>query len=231
MVVLFLTEKLPVDVTAFAGLVAAGRRRVGDKPDEAFKGFASPAVITMLSVFFVSAGLQYTGVAERLGAQDSPGRRQPGDARSSLRSCSWRECLSAFMNNIAAAAVLLAGGSRAWRGRQGCPLPASHAAGVRRDSRRNHDAGRNAAKSPRIPGPHRPGVAALRSLRVRALRPRAACRRCDLHGHHRAKAPPGSQRWHGRDGAGQPRRGLPARGEPVLDHDSGQLEARRHDPG
>jgi len=68
MVVLFLTEKLPVDVTAFAGLsllVATGLVTV----DEAFEGFSSPAVITMLSVFLVSAGLQYTGVAEVLGSR------------------------------------------------------------------------------------------------------------------------------------------------------------------
>ncbi len=68
MVVLFLTEKLPVDLTAFAGLVVlvfAGYV----KPEEAFAGFASNAVITMLSVFFVSAALQYTGVASAMGAR------------------------------------------------------------------------------------------------------------------------------------------------------------------
>ena len=44
MVYLFLTEKLPVDLTAFLGLVTllmAGYLA----PDEAFTGFSSPAVI------------------------------------------------------------------------------------------------------------------------------------------------------------------------------------------
>ena len=66
MVYLFLTEKLPVDLTAFLGLlvlVSAGYV----SPEEAFTGFSSPAVITMLSVFFISAGLLNTGVADAVG--------------------------------------------------------------------------------------------------------------------------------------------------------------------
>ena len=50
MVVLFLTEKLPIDLTAFLGLtllVFMGYVAV----DQAFTGFASSAVITMLSIF------------------------------------------------------------------------------------------------------------------------------------------------------------------------------------
>ena len=105
MVVLFLTEKLPVDVTAFAGLsllVATGLVTV----DEAFVGFASPAVITMLSVFLVSAGLQYTGVADVLGRSI---HRVVGGNETLLiiAIMAVAGVLSAFMNNIAAAAVLL----------------------------------------------------------------------------------------------------------------------------
>ena len=49
----FFTEKLPVDLTAFMGLAAMV---LGGfvAPDQAFTGFASPAVITMLSVFIRS---------------------------------------------------------------------------------------------------------------------------------------------------------------------------------
>ena len=62
MVFFFLTERLPVELTAFAGLaVLALTGYVG--PTEAFQGFASPAVITMLSVFFISGALLHTGVA------------------------------------------------------------------------------------------------------------------------------------------------------------------------
>lgn len=105
MVTLFLTEKLPVDLTAFAGLVVlvfAGYVR----PEEAFAGFASPAVITMLSIFFVSAALQYTGVASAMGARIHRvvgGREVPLIAAIMIVA----GVLSAFMNNIAATAVLL----------------------------------------------------------------------------------------------------------------------------
>lgn len=105
MVVLFLTEKLPVDLTAFAGLVVL--LMVGYvRPEEAFAGFASPAVITMLSVFFVSAALQYTGVASAMGARIHKvvgSREVPLIVAIMLVA----GVLSAFMNNIAAAAVLL----------------------------------------------------------------------------------------------------------------------------
>jgi di/tricarboxylate transporter len=105
MVALFLTEKLPVDLTAFAGLVVlvfAGYV----KPEEAFAGFSSNAVITMLSVFFVSAALQYTGVASVMGAQI---HRIVGSREVPLIIAIMLVAgvLSAFMNNIAAAAVLM----------------------------------------------------------------------------------------------------------------------------
>lgn len=105
MVVLFLTEKLPVDLTAFIGLsllVVTGLV----KPEEAFLGFASPAVITMLSVFIVSAGLQYTGVAASLGNRIN---RVVGSREVPLIIAVMLVAglLSAFMNNVAAAAVLL----------------------------------------------------------------------------------------------------------------------------
>ena len=60
MVYLFLTERLPVDLTAFLGLVVLIFTGYVTA-DEAFQGFASPAVITMLSVFIVGASLLETG--------------------------------------------------------------------------------------------------------------------------------------------------------------------------
>ncbi|MGD2116551.1 MAG: SLC13 family permease, partial [Acidobacteriota bacterium] len=105
MVALFLTERLPVEVTAFSGLavlVFAGY--LG--PAEAFTGFSSPAVITMLSVFLLSGGLQQTGVAELLGDRLHAlgrGREVPLMVVIMLVAGG----LSAFMNNVAATAVLL----------------------------------------------------------------------------------------------------------------------------
>ncbi|MGD9144606.1 MAG: SLC13 family permease, partial [Anaerolineae bacterium] len=62
-VVLFVSEKLRVDVVAMIVLVAlvvTGLVTV----EEAFSGFASPAVITVWAVFIVSGGLTRSGVAD-----------------------------------------------------------------------------------------------------------------------------------------------------------------------
>ena len=105
MAILFFTEKLPIELTAFLGLVfltLGGYVSSG----EAFSGFASPAVITMLSIFFVSGALLHTGVADLIGGRV---RRVIG-SREVLLVISIMlvaGVLSAFMNNVAAVAVLL----------------------------------------------------------------------------------------------------------------------------
>ena len=101
----FFTEKLPVDLTAFAGLVIL---ILGNflEPSEAFTGFASPAVITMLSIFFVSGALLHTGLADMVGARI---HKMIGSKEIPLIITLMvvAGVLSAFMNNIAATAVLL----------------------------------------------------------------------------------------------------------------------------
>lgn len=105
MVVLFLTEKLPVDLTAFLGLgmlVLTGYLT----PEEAFTGFSSPAVITMLAIFFVTGALDKTGVADMIGGRIHAvvgSREVPLIIFVMLAT----GLLSAFMNNIAAAAVMM----------------------------------------------------------------------------------------------------------------------------
>ena len=105
MAYLFLTAKLPVDLTAFLGLaVLILGGYVG--PTEAFSGFASPAVITMLAIFIISAGLLYTGVADIVASKvyTLVGSKEiPLIITLMLVS----GILSAFMNNIAATAVLM----------------------------------------------------------------------------------------------------------------------------
>ncbi len=105
MAVLFFTEKLPVELTAFIGLVIL---TLGGyvTPAEAFTGFASPAVITMLSIFFVSAALLHTGVADVIAGKV---HRVIGDREVPLVIAIMlvAGALSAFMNNIAAVAVLM----------------------------------------------------------------------------------------------------------------------------
>jgi di/tricarboxylate transporter len=104
-VYLFLTEKLPVDLTAFLGLVLL---ILGGylTPDEAFTGFASPAVITMLSIFMVGAALLHTGVADLVGSRIHAlvGSRE---VPLILAVMAVVALLSSFMNNIAATAVLM----------------------------------------------------------------------------------------------------------------------------
>ena len=105
MVFLFLTEKLPVDLTAFLGLIVlifGGYL----SPSEAFSGFSSPAVITMMSVFIVGAALLETGMADVIGGRI---HRVVGNSETRLIIVLMAVCglLSAFMNNIAATAVLM----------------------------------------------------------------------------------------------------------------------------
>jgi di/tricarboxylate transporter len=105
MVYLFLTEKLPVDLTAFLGLIILvfGGYLT---PSEAFAGFSSPAVITMLSVFIVGAALLETGVADMIGRRI---HKVVGSSETRLILVLMLVAgiLSAFMNNIAATAVLM----------------------------------------------------------------------------------------------------------------------------
>ena len=105
MVVLFLTEKLPVELTAFAGLAVLALAGYVE-PDEAFQGFSSPAVITMLSVFFVSAALLHTGVADS-AARGIHRMVGPREQLLVIFLMLVAGVLSAFMNNVAATAVLM----------------------------------------------------------------------------------------------------------------------------
>src|SRR5260221_494237 len=64
MVLLFLTERIPVDVTAFLGLLLLTFSAYLN-PIEAFSGFSSPAVITMAATVFVAAGTLFMATVGR----------------------------------------------------------------------------------------------------------------------------------------------------------------------
>ena len=105
MAFLFLTEKLPIEVTAFSGLVIlvlTGYVPAG----EAFSGFSSPAVITMLSMFFLSGALLRTGIADLVGERV---HRAIGARERPLIVVimAVAGALSSVMNNVAATAVLM----------------------------------------------------------------------------------------------------------------------------
>ncbi len=109
--VLFLTERIRPDVVALATVAAlAGIGAL--TPEEAFSGFSSRAVITLISVFTLAEGLTRTGVSDQAARLLLKwGGKREGRLVGLVM---WAGAgLSLFMNNIAAAAVLLpaAGGA------------------------------------------------------------------------------------------------------------------------
>lgn len=105
MVYCFMTEVLPVELTAFIGLLVLVFTHYVPV-DEAYTGFSSPAVMTMFAIFFISAALLETGVADVVGSRIHNlvgGRETPLVVLIMLVA----GVLSAFMNNVAATAVLL----------------------------------------------------------------------------------------------------------------------------
>jgi di/tricarboxylate transporter len=104
-VALFVTERLRVDVVAL--LVLGGLALSGlVTPAEAVSGFSSPAVITVWAVFILSGGLSRTGVASLIGRQVL---RLAGTGELRLMSVIMLTAgvMSAFMNNVGVAALLL----------------------------------------------------------------------------------------------------------------------------
>ncbi|HVE59360.1 MAG TPA: SLC13 family permease [Pyrinomonadaceae bacterium] len=109
--ILFLTEKLPADLVALLVAVALGVSGVLT-PQETFSGFSRSAVITIMAIFILTEALQRTGVAEQVGniLQKVGGRSELHLVIAVMVSGAF---LSLFMNNIAAAAVLLPAASGA----------------------------------------------------------------------------------------------------------------------
>lgn len=111
--VLFLSERLSLDLVALLVLVALGLTQVLT-PQEVFSGLSDTAVITILSVFVLARGLEEAGVATRMGELlvRSSGK---SETRLIIALMSAGAFMSLFMNNIAAASVLLPAASTAAR--------------------------------------------------------------------------------------------------------------------
>lgn len=110
-VTLFLTERLRPDVVALATVAALAGIGVLTAP-ESFSGFSSQAVITLISVFILAEGLTRTGVSDQAARLLLRwGGRREGRLVGLVMAAG--AGLSLFLNNIAAAAVLLpaAGGA------------------------------------------------------------------------------------------------------------------------
>jgi Na+/H+ antiporter NhaD/arsenite permease-like protein len=104
-VMLMVTELLRADLVAWLLAIALVLSGV-ITPEEAFAGFSRSAVITVLAIFILTHGLDRTGVIRRVGLTL---RRLAGGRPSRFLSLVMvgGAVLSFFMNNIAAAAVLL----------------------------------------------------------------------------------------------------------------------------
>ena len=104
-IVLFVSEKLRVDLVAMLVLITLGLTGLVTT-EEAFSGFSSPAVITVWCVYIVSGALFLTGVADVLARYML---RIAGKSymRILVIITSTVGLMSAFMNNIGAVAILL----------------------------------------------------------------------------------------------------------------------------
>lgn len=111
--VLFFTDKIPADLVALLVVVALGLTGILT-PQEAFSGFSRSAVITILAIFIIAEALQRTGVTEQVGniLLKVGGKSELHLIVSVMIAGAF---LSLFMNNIAAAAVLLPAASGAAR--------------------------------------------------------------------------------------------------------------------
>ena len=104
-VVLLITEWIPMEVTALLSLGVVAL--VGlVSPAEALSGFSNPAVITIWAVFILSGGLTRTGVANVIGHFVL---RMAGNSevRMIFIIMLTAGVLSAIMNNVAVAALML----------------------------------------------------------------------------------------------------------------------------
>lgn len=103
--ILFITERIRMDVVAL--LVLGSLALTGlVTPVEALSGFSNPAVVTVWAVFILSAGLSRTGVANSIGHQVL---RLAGKSEVQLLVVIMviAGLMSAFMNNVGVAALLL----------------------------------------------------------------------------------------------------------------------------
>jgi len=104
---LMLTNRIRPDVVAIGVALALGITGIV-KPDEVFAGLGSSAVITITGIFILAQGLERTGVTRALGRFLA--RINRGGERGMIALVmSLGAFLSLFMNNIAAAVVLLPG--------------------------------------------------------------------------------------------------------------------------
>jgi di/tricarboxylate transporter len=103
--VLLIATRIRADLVALLTLVALALSGIVS-PTEAFAGFSSSAVITILAIFIISEAMHQTGLTLMLG-QRLLRLSGGGERRAVLLTTLAGALLSLFMNNLAAAGVLL----------------------------------------------------------------------------------------------------------------------------
>ena len=104
----FVTETLPTDITAIGVLVSLVvlEPYTGVDTAAALQGFASPATVTIVAMYILSAGVEKTGLVDRLGV--ALGRLTHGDERRLLGATVGTTGLTAgFINNTPVVAVFI----------------------------------------------------------------------------------------------------------------------------
>jgi di/tricarboxylate transporter len=104
-VVLFVTEKLSIDLVALLAVGALVLTRVLS-PEEAVSGFSNQATVTIAAMFVLSAGLGRTGLLESFGGMVA--RLAKRDLRlATLAMMGVAAAVSAFVNNTAVVVILM----------------------------------------------------------------------------------------------------------------------------
>ncbi len=108
---LFVTEKFPIDMTAFLimiTLMLLGIIYPDSFPSvsEGLSGLASPATVTVLAMFILSAGVQRTGIIHQIGRRVFSFAGN-SEIRQILAIAVLVAPISGFVNNTAAVAIML----------------------------------------------------------------------------------------------------------------------------
>ena len=105
-VYLFISERIPLAMTALAIPIVLAATGTLERPDQALIGFGNSAVIALAAIFVLGAGLKESGVATLMarGLQRVGGH---SEMRLVVAIMVAVACLSAFMSNAATVAVFL----------------------------------------------------------------------------------------------------------------------------
>ncbi|CCQ32529.1 Arsenite transport protein [Halorhabdus tiamatea SARL4B] len=106
--VLFVSEVIPNDVTAIGVIVALAALgpTIGLTPRDAIAGFANPATITIVAMYMLSAGIQNTGIVQRLGVSLA-GFVRGDEGRALLATVGTTGPIAGFVNNTPVVAVFI----------------------------------------------------------------------------------------------------------------------------